>query len=817
MVRLYSGATKPRPGQQLDWSHPLARDLVARYLFNEGNGTVLSNLVGKFHAALNGMDPPTDWVGSGRGGALDFDGTDDYAFNSGISINGLGAASLCLWFRTATGQSSKYMLSLPQSSAGSNGFDLYLHNSTNVGAHLAAATVIGTATYADYRWHQLVATYDGATLRVYFDGQLLNSTAASGAITAAANELNIGRFGTFGAHAAIQVDDVRVYRRCLHESEVASLYADPYADQRGVHLWLRKEREHATLEIEAELDGAGNGWTDLTADARYPIQLSYGIEGGGPLDLVAGAGSMTFSLSNGRRRGNPVGYYSPGNANCRAGFQIGIPVRFRYVLEGATYFKFAGWLETVSPSAGQYRGLVSECLVLDWMSQAERYFPNVVTQVNKRADEIIAALVAAVPRQPIDTDLDVGDSTFPYALDNSESESQSVLTECQRLMQSEFGRLYIKGDTTAGGLLRFEKRTARLAPMVVATVDDQGGLAEISAPHRRDLLVNRVKATVHPRRVDSGATTVLFTNQGQPSIAAGATIRITGYYNDPANRASRVGGKDMVTPIAAAIATSSVANPSVITTSVPHGFSTGDSVVIYGHAGSTPSINGVHTITVTGASTFTIPVNVTVGGTGGAAVVDYRANTVADGSGTDLTSSLTVTATFGANSVEYVITNGSGSAGFLTRLQARGRGLYDYDPVDAWVSDSGSIADHGEAQLTIDMPYQAEPATAQAVAQYVSDVWSDPAINEVVVTIHGVTDANRALIIQREPGDAITVRETVLGLNQAFHINHVDVTFYSATEMWAEWLCVRAPIQNYWTLGTAGKSELGETTVVAPF
>lgn len=69
--------------------------------------------------------------------------------------------------------------------------------------------------------------------------------------------------------------------------------------------------------------------------------------------------------------------------------------------------------------------------------------------------------------------------------------------------------------------------------------------------------------------------------------------------------------------VSVAIATSSIANPTVITTAAPHGLATGDSVLIAGHTGSTPTINGNRTVTVTGASTFTIPVNVTADGTGG--------------------------------------------------------------------------------------------------------------------------------------------------------------------------------------------------------
>ncbi len=71
---------------------------------------------------------------------------------------------------------------------------------------------------------------------------------------------------------------------------------------------------------------------------------------------------------------------------------------------------------------------------------------------------------------------------------------------------------------------------------------------------------------------------------------------------------------------AATILTSSVANPTVITTSAAHGFLTGEYVSIVNHTGSTPSINAAHhKIIVTSGTTFTIPVNVTVGGTGGTA------------------------------------------------------------------------------------------------------------------------------------------------------------------------------------------------------
>ena len=71
-----------------------------------------------------------------------------------------------------------------------------------------------------------------------------------------------------------------------------------------------------------------------------------------------------------------------------------------------------------------------------------------------------------------------------------------------------------------------------------------------------------------------------------------------------------------VTP-AIAIATSSIANPTVITTATPHGLVSGDTATIAGHTGSTPAVAGVVTVTVLTPLTFTVPLNVTVAGAGG--------------------------------------------------------------------------------------------------------------------------------------------------------------------------------------------------------
>lgn len=61
------------------------------------------------------------------------------------------------------------------------------------------------------------------------------------------------------------------------------------------------------------------------------------------------------------------------------------------------------------------------------------------------------------------------------------------------------------------------------------------------------------------------------------------------------------------------ILSSTVANPTHVTTEAPHGLQTGDIVSIAGHDAD-PTINGLQTVTVIDADTFSVPVNVTTGG-----------------------------------------------------------------------------------------------------------------------------------------------------------------------------------------------------------
>lgn len=74
------------------------------------------------------------------------------------------------------------------------------------------------------------------------------------------------------------------------------------------------------------------------------------------------------------------------------------------------------------------------------------------------------------------------------------------------------------------------------------------------------------------------------------------------------------------------ISTSSAADPTTITTTTAHGLISGESVEILAHPKD--QVNGTHVVTVTSTTQFTVPVALTVGGTGGTVAIT-RANFIA--------------------------------------------------------------------------------------------------------------------------------------------------------------------------------------------
>lgn len=195
------------------------------------------------------------------------------------------------------------------------------------------------------------------------------------------------------------------------------------------------------------------------------------------------------------------------------------------------------------------------------------------------------------------------------------------------------------------------------------------------------------------------------------------------------------------------------------------------------------------------------------------AVTDYTANSLADGTGSDLTADLSVSVGLSGNATEFTVALNGRVPGFLTKLQQRGKPLYDYGPSVLQWEDTTSIDQFGLANQPIDMPYQDDVNFGLEVAQYVVYTTAVPItqVSGFVRYVNMNDEAEVARSIERDISDRIKIIDTVTGISRSFFINAIDET---ETEhvLKTQWLLVPADTTAFWLLEVVGRSELDQTT-----
>jgi hypothetical protein len=191
---------------------------------------------------------------------------------------------------------------------------------------------------------------------------------------------------------------------------------------------------------------------------------------------------------------------------------------------------------------------------------------------------------------------------------------------------------------------------------------------------------------------------------------------------------------------------------------------------------------------------------------------DYLFNELADGTGVVRTTQLTVTATFGGNSASVVVTNNGPQDGFLTLLQLRGLGLYDFETVLSTSRDTASVARYGEWAYSVSMPYQADAVVAAEAAAYIAANNKDPQTRISSAEMKAVSSSTKKFLIKREISDRITVTETQSGVSADYFVNGISYEFTGHSLPRVTYTLAPADTTGYWTLQVAGLSELDRTT-----
>jgi Concanavalin A-like lectin/glucanases superfamily len=194
--------------------------LVGWWKFDEGMGNIAVDWSGQGnHGAVQG-DP--QWVPGQVGGALEFDGTDDFVdcganpvFNIETNI------TVMSWIKVQ--QFNKSWQAIV--TQGDNSWRLHRSGSTdNIAwgtSGLDPTDITGTMNVNDGEWHNVAGVYNGTQKILYVDGNIDASSDSTGSIDSSTYHVNIGENAQqTGRNWAGLIDDVRIYNKALTADEI---------------------------------------------------------------------------------------------------------------------------------------------------------------------------------------------------------------------------------------------------------------------------------------------------------------------------------------------------------------------------------------------------------------------------------------------------------------------------------------------------------------------------------------------------------------------------------------------------------------------
>jgi hypothetical protein len=205
-------------------NNTVSTGLVAAYAFNEGAGTAAQDSSG---LGNGGTLNNAVWTSAGMfGSALSFNGSNSWvSVVDSASLDLTTSMTLEAWVRPSSLSADWRTVILKERPAGL-AYALYATDGASrpPAGYIAVSGsdigVVGPTLLGINTWTHLAMTYDGATLRLYVNGQLANSRSTSGAAAISTSPLRIGGNATWGEWFSGLIDEVRVYNRVLSQAEI---------------------------------------------------------------------------------------------------------------------------------------------------------------------------------------------------------------------------------------------------------------------------------------------------------------------------------------------------------------------------------------------------------------------------------------------------------------------------------------------------------------------------------------------------------------------------------------------------------------------
>ena len=505
---------------------------------------------------------------------------------------------------------------------------------------------------------------------------------------------------------------------------------------------------------------SADGWyanlaslADVTSDVRIAsgVTAFWGQRNAGPTSRIAQEGSLDFTLNNSASNSAGLqGYYSPDNANCRAGFEVGGFVLLSWTTSPSTWTgatKKLFYITNITPVFGTFGERSTAVRCTDFIGKlGTQKLNNLPVQANKNTHDILHALLPVFKTIPYVLVNGTGLDTFPLVFHDITGNT-TILNAIQRVVQSDLGYLFV--DSFGSGdyeSLVYQNRQARLSQSIFKTFDNS--MQGLSVQHSSQNIDNYISVKSHPANTGASNET-LWTLQREQQISAAQTITIKANFTDPS--------------------------------------ALGQTVRLSPGTGVTP-VSGTH----------------------------YKMWSAAGGGGSNISADLVVSVTFYAANAVITLTNNNAGTGYISNpnLFLQGKIIRLYDTVESISQVSADdLRLYGEHDLSFDMPYQDNPYTAQGFADYLLARYGSP--NTLVESIEFTGNGgNESTVTDARIGLAISVKEDVIGINDTFWINGIELNITSANTFRMKFYCEPASSGTFWSLEETGYSELEVSTIL---
>lgn len=285
---------------------------LSHWRFDTATGTTAPDSTGTRTGTLtNGAT----WTTGRSGNAVALDGVNDYVALPTFDVTG-SRLTIAAWLRNGSFPSgvSQRFVSKASGTAASSTYWMLAQTTSGGAARLqfrlrtGSSTTTLTATSGTLpvnTWYHAVATYDGATMRLYLNGVEVGATAKTGTLaTSTSVPVSIGRSPEGSNYMTGAIDDVRLYDRALTTSQIAALLNEPVNRSPVVTNPGNRTVPQGSFSLTVsatDADGDPLTYSATGLPAGTSINPSTGAITG---TVLPGSSSITVTASDGQAQGS---------------------------------------------------------------------------------------------------------------------------------------------------------------------------------------------------------------------------------------------------------------------------------------------------------------------------------------------------------------------------------------------------------------------------------------------------------------------------------------------------------------------------------